>query len=82
MFVIYNILITWYIETYNIKNKNKIKDYKDKFKIFSTCLFINHICILPFYSKIDNFLKYCVNKYDEFLIFDSLKISLLKFLNI
>lgn len=44
--------------------------------------FINHICILPFYSKIDNFLKYCVNKYDEFLIFDSLKISLLKFLNI
>lgn len=38
MFVIYNILITWHIETYNIKNKNKIKDYKDKFKIFSTCL--------------------------------------------
>lgn len=72
MFVIYNILITWYIETYNIKNKNKIKDM----------FFINHICILPFYSKIDNFLKYCVNKYDEFLIFDSLKISLLKFLNI
>lgn len=72
MFVIYNILITWHIETYNIKNKNKIKDMS----------FINHICILPFYSKIDNFLKYCVNKYDEFLIFYSLKISLLKFLNI
>lgn len=70
-------------ETY-IKHKNKIKDYK--FKIF-ICIYINHICILLFYSKIDNFLKYCIiisekGKYDIFLIFDimfgSLKISLLK----